>query len=70
MTAVLASAFPGAPEYVIDDRRRLGIDKLDELSAGEWHLVNPPQMWRACGSSGTAARPRSSELSRRLVVTR
>lgn len=33
------------PEYVIDDRRRLGIDKLDELWAGEWHLVNPPKMW-------------------------
>src|SRR4029450_8682931 len=32
-------------EREIDDRRRLGIDKLDELWAGEWHLVNPPKMW-------------------------
>ena len=34
-------------EREIDDRRRLGIDKLDELWAGEWHLVNPPKMWHA-----------------------
>ena len=32
-------------EREIDDRRRLGIDKLDELWAGEWHLVNPPKTW-------------------------
>jgi Uma2 family endonuclease len=32
-------------EREIDDRRRLGIDKLDELWAGEWHLVNPPKYW-------------------------
>jgi Uma2 family endonuclease len=32
-------------EREIDDRRRLGIDTLDELWAGEWHLVNPPKMW-------------------------
>jgi Uma2 family endonuclease len=34
-------------EREIDDRRRLGIDVLDELWAGEWHLVNPPKMWHA-----------------------
>src|SRR5262245_23304288 len=34
-------------EREIDDRRRLGIDMLDELWAGEWHLVNPPKMWHA-----------------------
>lgn len=34
-------------EREIDDRRRLGIDKLDELWAGEWHLVNPPKHWHA-----------------------
>lgn len=32
-------------ERVIDDRRRLGIDKLDERWAGAWHLVNPPKLW-------------------------
>lgn len=32
-------------ERVIDERRRLGIDKLDERWAGEWHLVNPPKHW-------------------------
>src|SRR4029453_522736 len=32
-------------ERVIDDRRRLGIDALDECWAGEWHLVNPPKSW-------------------------
>jgi Uma2 family endonuclease len=34
-------------EREIDDRRRLGIDRHDELWAGEWHLVNPPKMWHA-----------------------
>jgi Uma2 family endonuclease len=32
-------------EREIDDRRRLGIDKLDERWAGEWRLVNPPMEW-------------------------
>jgi Uma2 family endonuclease len=32
-------------ERVIDDRRRLGIHKLDERWAGVWHLVNPPKLW-------------------------
>ena len=30
---------------VIDERRRLGIDKQDECWSGEWHLVNPPKHW-------------------------
>jgi hypothetical protein len=41
MRAVLVDA----SERVIDDRRRRGIDKLDERWAGEWHLVNPPKNW-------------------------
>ena len=32
-------------EREIDDRRRLGIDSLDERWAGEWRLVNPPKLW-------------------------
>ena len=34
-------------ERVIDDRRRLGIDRRDERWAGVWHLVNPPKSWHA-----------------------
>ena len=32
-------------EREIDDRRRLGIDSLDERWAGEWRPVNPPKLW-------------------------
>jgi Uma2 family endonuclease len=32
-------------DRVIEERRRLGIDKQDERWAGEWHLVNPPKHW-------------------------
>ena len=39
-----AVPFP-VTERLIDDRRRLGIDKRDECWAGEWHLVNPPKRW-------------------------
>jgi Uma2 family endonuclease len=41
-----AVPFP-VTERLIDDRRRLGIDKRDECWAGEWHLVNPPKFWHA-----------------------
>lgn len=36
-----------APESLVDDRRRLGIDNQDECWQGEWHLVNPPKRWHA-----------------------
>jgi Uma2 family endonuclease len=40
MRAVLVDA-----ESEIDRRRRLGIDKKDELWDGVWHLVNAPKVW-------------------------
>ena len=40
---------PSVPTVVIDDllehRRRLGLDKKDERWAGEWRIVNPPEVW-------------------------
>ena len=33
------------PQSMVDDRRRLGIDKSDERWDGEWHFVNPPRSW-------------------------
>jgi Uma2 family endonuclease len=33
------------PESLVDERRRLGIDKQDERWEGEWHFVNPPKRW-------------------------
>jgi Uma2 family endonuclease len=41
MRAVLVNA----PESLLDERRRLGMDKQDERWDGEWHLVNPPKLW-------------------------
>ena len=47
--ACYVDAMPPVPsevtERVIDDRRRLGIDRRDERWAGVWHLVNPPKSW-------------------------
>ena len=40
MRAVLVDA-----ESAIEHRRRLGIDKKDELWDGVWHLVNAPKVW-------------------------
>ena len=40
MRAVLVNA-----EVELRRRRQLGIDRLDELWAGEWHFVNPPGSW-------------------------
>ncbi len=34
-----------APESLVDERRRLGIDRQDERWEGEWHFVNPPKRW-------------------------
>jgi len=41
MRAVLVNA----RESLVEERRRLGIDKLDECWEGEWHFVNPPKLW-------------------------
>lgn len=41
MRAVLVNA----PESLVEERRRLGIDKQDERWQGEWHFVNPPKRW-------------------------
>ncbi len=41
MRAVLVNA----PESLVDERRRLGIDRQDERWEGEWHFVNPPKRW-------------------------
>jgi hypothetical protein len=40
MRAVLVDA-----ERELVRRRKLGIDKKDELWDGVWHLVNPPEAW-------------------------
>ncbi len=36
-----------APESLLDERRRLGMEKFDERWEGEWHFVNPPKSWHA-----------------------
>ncbi|MGH9277710.1 MAG: Uma2 family endonuclease [Acidimicrobiales bacterium] len=36
-----------APESLVEERRRLGIDAQDERWQGEWHFVNPPKRWHA-----------------------
>lgn len=41
MRAVLVNA----PESLVEERRRLGIDSQDERWEGEWHFVNPPKRW-------------------------
>ncbi len=41
MRAVLVNA----PESLVEERRRLGIDSQDERWEGEWHFVNPPKYW-------------------------
>jgi Uma2 family endonuclease len=40
MRAVMVNA-----ELVLEQRRRLGIDRQDERWEGEWHFVNPPKLW-------------------------
>ncbi len=40
MRAVLVNA-----ESVLEQRRRLDIDRQDERWEGEWHFVNPPKLW-------------------------
>lgn len=41
MRAVLVNA----SEAMVEERRRLGIDRQDERWEGEWHFVNPPKLW-------------------------
>ncbi len=41
MRAVLVNA----SDSMVEERRRLGIDKQDERWEGEWHFVNPPKYW-------------------------
>ncbi|MGH9190236.1 MAG: Uma2 family endonuclease [Acidimicrobiales bacterium] len=41
MRAVLVHA----SSSLVEERRRLGIDKKDERWEGEWHFVNPPKRW-------------------------
>ena len=36
-----------APETMVEERCRLGIDKQDERWEGEWHFVNPPKRWHS-----------------------
>lgn len=43
MRAVLINA----SESMVDERRRLGLDRQDERWEGEWHFVNPPKHWHA-----------------------
>ena len=42
MRAVLVNA-----ELVLEQRRRLDIDRQDERWDGEWHFVNPPKLWHS-----------------------
>ena len=32
-------------DAIVEERRRLGLDRQDEMWDGEWHLVNPPKFW-------------------------
>jgi Uma2 family endonuclease len=41
MRAVLVNV----SDSLVEQRRRLGIDKQDERWEGEWHFVNPPKRW-------------------------
>jgi Uma2 family endonuclease len=34
-----------APESLLEERRRLDMEKFDERWEGEWHFVNPPKSW-------------------------
>ncbi len=40
MRAVLVN-----PDSFLQQRRRLDMDKFDEMWDGEWHFVNPPRRW-------------------------
>lgn len=42
MRAVLVNA-----ESFLEQRRRQGMDKFDEMWEGEWHFVNPPKSWHS-----------------------
>lgn len=44
-TGLVRAVLVNAPESLVDERRRLGIDRQDERWEGEWHFVNPPKRW-------------------------
>lgn len=44
-TEVMRAVLVNPSESMVEERRRLGIDKKDELWDGVWHLVNPPKSW-------------------------
>lgn len=53
-----------APESLLDERRRLGMEKFDERWEGEWHFVNPPKSWhtRLNFDLGFVMGPRARQL--------
>ena len=53
-----------APESLLDERRRLGMEKFDERWEGEWHFVNPPKSWhpRLNFDLGLVLGPRARQL--------
>ena len=53
-----------APESLLDERRRLGMEKFDERWEGEWHFVNPPKSWhpRLNFDLGFVLGPRARQL--------
>ena len=63
MRAVVVNA-----ELVVEQRRRLDIDRQDERWEGEWHFVNPPKLWhsRLNTQMAVALTPRASAAG--LVV--
>jgi Uma2 family endonuclease len=53
-----------APESLLDERRRRGMEKFDERWEGEWHFVNPPKSWhqRLNFDLGLVLGPRARQL--------
>lgn len=70
MSAVLFREAPPVVDALIEQRRRTGIDRLDEVWEGVY-VVNPPPSFRhAIVADRIAALLRSHAETRRLVVTR
>ena len=63
MRAVLVNA-----ESVLEQRRRLDIDRQDERWEGEWHFVNPPKLWHPRLNTDMAFALRPRALAAGLVV--
>lgn len=53
-----------APESLLEQRRRQGMDKFDEMWEGEWHFANPPKSWhqRLNFDLGLVLGPRARQL--------